>query len=272
MAGSNSTQNGTVHNHNSSAVTANALIFDQCIIASQAAGEVEEEFNMPLKVSGIFIVLFISTLACMVPMFATRFTWIRLPKTFMFGARHFGTGVLIATAFCHLLPTAFLSLHDPCLPSFWISEYTAMPGAIAMGAVFLITCIEMMFSRGGAGSHSHAVPIELTARENPYLHGSASSRASTMSTDTLGKHGKTNAVDYSQDVEGSTMAASALAATKKAVLQCTLLEMGILFHSVFIGMSLSVIPNEEFVVLVAAIAFHRKFVDFQTSMELISLT
>jgi hypothetical protein len=45
---------------------------------------------------------------------------------------------------------------------------------------------------------------------------------------------------------------------KKAVLQCVLLEMGILFHSIFIGMALSVSTGNQFVILLIAISFHRK--------------
>lgn len=45
----------------------------------------------------------------------------------------------------------------------------------------------------------------------------------------------------------------------KALLQCLLLEMGILFHSVFIGMALSVAVGNDFVVLLIAISFHREY-------------
>jgi zinc transporter ZupT len=46
---------------------------------------------------------------------------------------------------------------------------------------------------------------------------------------------------------------------KKALLQCVLLEMGILFHSVFIGMALSVTIGPGFVILLIAIIFHQTF-------------
>lgn len=45
---------------------------------------------------------------------------------------------------------------------------------------------------------------------------------------------------------------------KKLLLQCILLEAGILFHSVFIGMALSVATGTSFIVLLVAISFHRK--------------
>ena len=44
---------------------------------------------------------------------------------------------------------------------------------------------------------------------------------------------------------------------RKMVLQCMLLEMGILFHSVFIGMALSVSIGNQFIILLIAITFHR---------------
>jgi hypothetical protein len=46
---------------------------------------------------------------------------------------------------------------------------------------------------------------------------------------------------------------------KRAVLQVMLLEMGILFHSVFIGMALSVSVGSDFIILLIAIVFHRKW-------------
>lgn len=46
---------------------------------------------------------------------------------------------------------------------------------------------------------------------------------------------------------------------QRAVLQCLMLEAGILFHSVFIGMALSVSTGAAFVVLLVAISFHQTF-------------
>ena len=46
---------------------------------------------------------------------------------------------------------------------------------------------------------------------------------------------------------------------KRMLLQCLLLEAGILFHSVFIGMALSVATGPAFVVFLIAISFHQSF-------------
>jgi zinc transporter 1/2/3 len=55
------------------------------------------------------------------------------------------------------------------------------------------------------------------------------------------------------------MTPSAQASHQKALLQCLLLEAGILFHSVFIGMAVSVSTGPPFAVLLVAICFHQTF-------------
>ena len=52
---------------------------------------------------------------------------------------------------------------------------------------------------------------------------------------------------------------SSPASQQKLLLQCLLLEAGILFHSVFIGIALSVATSTPFLVLLLAISFHQTF-------------
>ncbi|KAK2800660.1 hypothetical protein FQN50_008044 [Emmonsiellopsis sp. PD_5] len=59
---------------------------------------------------------------------------------------------------------------------------------------------------------------------------------------------------------------------KKAVMQCMLLEMGILCHSVFIGMALSVSIGSDFIVLLIAITFHQTFEGLALGSRIASLT
>lgn len=46
---------------------------------------------------------------------------------------------------------------------------------------------------------------------------------------------------------------------RKKLLQCLLLEAGILFHSIFIGMAISVATGPPFIIFLIAIAFHQSF-------------
>lgn len=267
-----------------------------------ASGGVDKrDYNLPLHVGALFIILFVSFMGCAFPLLASKFPGLRIPARFFFVVRHFGTGVLIATAFVHLLPTAFISLGDPCLGSFWVTDYPAMPGAIALAAVFLVTVIEMVFhpsrhvppaqivsSRGGQGcmsninfvaseakdkccsGHATQHPVRdmgpLGGRQSSVaqgltqLHRSTSGRIQPAHQGNEEVNGQDKAV-LSDSAEEDSLEVQTLSPDQKARkdrLQCILLEMGILFHSVFIGMALSVSIGNEFIILLIAIIFHRK--------------
>lgn len=59
---------------------------------------------------------------------------------------------------------------------------------------------------------------------------------------------------------------------QKALLQCLLLEAGILFHSVFIGMALSVATGTSFIVLLIAISFHQTFEGLALGSRIAAIT
>ncbi|KIW04110.1 uncharacterized protein PV09_04921 [Verruconis gallopava] len=298
-------------------------------------------YNTPIHVFALVLILVLSTIACAFPVIVRRYPRFPVPHHFIFLSRHFGTGVLIATAFVHLFPTAYVSLTDPCLPPFWNQRYQPMAGLIAMTSVFVVVSIEMFFAMRGAG-HVHSSDFEVVLsdeddvqayhdRQNGSLRGGRTrgggikrsrgpsnimlgdmnastdnlidgrspsigqpspmppngnpSRKSTDSADedleldldelntnagllngkakqiqgneppentVVGGH-----VDHSTEVHDSHLTDQA--ANQRALLQCLLLEAGILFHSVFIGMALSVSTGPPFLVLLVAISFHQAF-------------
>ncbi|KAF4980706.1 hypothetical protein FZEAL_3374 [Fusarium zealandicum] len=263
-----------------------------------AKGGVDKDaYNTPLHVGALFIILGVSSLACAFPIMASKLPGLRIPSRFFFAVRHFGTGVLIATAFVHLLPTAFISLGDPCLSSFWNKDYPAIPGAIALAAIFLVTVIEMVFHPA-----RHVQPVEITSdrgcqpssaeasqgrgcmgsvgmlpiRDMGPLRGRSSSIGQGLSVlnsrdermenmeeeacedDDNTQPGRKNLEEAS--LEALQMPSpSAEQQQRKELLQCVLLELGILFHSIFIGMALSVSIGNEFIILLIAIVFHQTF-------------
>ncbi|KAL4778508.1 ZIP zinc transporter-domain-containing protein [Aspergillus varians] len=279
---------------------------------SCASGGVDSSvYNTPLHVGALFIILGVSTLACALPILVIRFSLLRIPPSFLFFVRHFGTGVLIATAFVHLLPTAFTLLGDPCLSGFWTTDYPAMPGAISLGGIFLVTLIEMVFSpvrqatrkvskqddRESAGEKAVATQLpqgvyipggvrscEETCdrdgspqiRPKGPLVGRASSFGRTIhrieeesdrvyrissapEANTLPRFSEVKRFSEQQESVKDELQLSEHQKWNKDVMQVFMLEVGILFHSVFIGMSLSVSVGSEFVVLLIAIGFHQTF-------------
>ncbi|KAK4445268.1 zinc-regulated transporter 2 [Podospora aff. communis PSN243] len=245
-----------------------------------------QEYNMPLHVGALFIILAVSGLACGFPMLASKFPVLRIPANFFFGVRHFGTGVLLATAFVHLLPTAFIALGDPCLSKFWTEDYPPMPGAIALIGIFFVTIIEMAFSparqftprssrrtsainlepksdggatvrpSGGGGLCGHADVSTFTRPSHGAGHGESIEHAPVA---TSGRRPVSAASEDSLEAATPVHVLTPEQQHKKSILQCMMLEVGILFHSVFIGMTLSIAVGGDFVVLLIAIAFHQTF-------------
>ena len=278
--------------------------------------------------------------ACSFPVLARRFPRLPIPRRFLFLSRHFGTGVLIATAFVHLLPTAFVSLTDPCLPRFWSESYRAMAGFVAMISVFVVVCVEMFFALKGAG-HVHGSEYDnligdvgrgsrnLTGESdyfrlegqdgsddihlgemqqrggaNPTAQSSSASIAETEAHQTQPKSSEPgkemdddlddldNLDPYTDGDSESTpyrsqhtpqqprahthhrqQASHDISAQnpQRQLLQCLLLEAGILFHSIFIGMAVSVATGTSFVVLLVAISFHQTFEGFALGSRIASL-
>lgn len=219
------------------------------------AGQVKTgAYDLSLHIGALFIILGVSGGACAIPQLISRFP---IPY-FFFAVRHFGTGVLLATAFVHLLPTAFLSLSNPCLPKFWTEDYPPMPGAIALAGVLVVAVVEMILSPA-----RHFVP--------PQRGRLASVDVAVVDRASL------EVLDSDQTVANLSLASASPSPSptpspvekqliltpeqerKKSMLQCVMLEVGILFHSVFIGMALSVSTGGDFVVLLIAISFHREW-------------
>jgi zinc transporter 1/2/3 len=286
------------------------------------SGHAQPDYDIGLHVGGLFIIFFVSSTGCGFPLLVTKFPRLRIPPSFLFAAKHFGTGVLIATAFVHLLPTAFLSLSNPCLSYFWTEGYQAMPGAIMLASIFFVTIIEMVFSParhvcgGNEGVAAVSRPVKkldigeekeqacgkehsslrnapgalmrrtysegsMQVREIGSLRGRNTSISRTLSryreegqrlnaieslSDTSETPGMGLKYEYhnsaiEDDVERSQHdhVLTPEQIHKKAIMQCFLLEMGILFHSIFIGMSLAVAVGNDFIVLLIAIVFHQTF-------------
>lgn len=243
----------------------------------------EAQYNTPLHVGALFAILAVSTTACAFPMLVHKFPALRIPASILFAIRHFGTGVLLATAFVHLLPTAFVSLGDGCLGDFWTTDYPAMPGAIVLAAIFFISTVEMALApaqQGHGGKEEEVVGFGCTERKEGGLEGAGGVVDRDTYLQNLGPlSGRCNSVgrrladmgerdgrvefgegaESEQQCDKGVLRLSAEQEHRKALLQCMLLEMGILFHSVFIGMALSVSVGKEFVILLIAIIFHQTF-------------
>lgn len=196
---------------------------------------------------------------------------------------------------------------DPCLPRFWNEIYPPMPGFIAMIAVFAVVSVEQFFATRGA-KHDHGGTFDGIAAESdnndPHKEGHGHVPLKEVQsyadyTPEQAQHsfqGDSDEEDLNIDDDLDTMDPIADESAvlnrptmhkrhessghgsvvegqdpQKMFLQCLLLEAGILFHSIFIGMAVSVATGAAFVVLLIAIVFHQTFEGFALGARIANL-
>lgn len=248
-----------------------------------------QNYDLGLHIFAVFLILLCGTTACSFPVLVKAFPKLAISRHALFVSRHFGTGVLIALAFAHLLPTAFENLWDECLPYFWTEGYDAMPGVIAMISALVVMLVEMVFTMQGV-RHSHVPPSLENAEDESDRSQSRNTDQSKVcdlprqarDEDATWRMASSNQApkaseppfqeDSAADTRHTSKSASTIrsdaASQQKAIseqqegrmmLQCLLLEAGILFHSVFIGLSISLSSGTTFIALMVAISFHQIF-------------
>lgn len=214
--------------------------------------------RLGLRISSVFVILVGSTFGAVFPVYASHHQSRAIPRWVWFIAKYFGSGVIIATAFIHLLAPANDALRDPCLTG-PITEYPWVEG-IALMTIFILFFVELMAMRyssfaepadhmpsSGRGKTAPAGIVGNPDLEST-MHDPARSVRSRRSShhqpgdDHLG-HVRTHA--YINDY----------AAQITAVF---ILEFGLVFHSIFIGLTLAV-AGEEFSTLYIVLVFHQTF-------------
>ncbi|KAF9151880.1 hypothetical protein BG015_006099 [Linnemannia schmuckeri] len=107
-----------------------------------------EDYDLSLHIGGLFANMAASTFGVLLPILFA-YTTFNAQTTYKIHsviqtARTFGSGVILATAFIHMLPTAFSNLSDPSLPEIFQEDtgYTGWAGLIAMVSAMLLQLLE----------------------------------------------------------------------------------------------------------------------------------
>ncbi|KAF9575709.1 hypothetical protein EC968_001899 [Mortierella alpina] len=265
--------------------------------------EVPEAYDLPLHIGALFANMAASALGVLLPiLFAyTTFnakTTGRIHSVIQ-TARNFGSGVILATAFIHMLPSAFSDLADKSLPEIFQEDtgYAGWAGLIAMTAALLLHLLEFTATQRFFNRARELKQQREQARVHAMdrLQDSPGEKAKVRVTDTdsleeghashtglenvdpcvhVGHvHGgeillvNKNNQDH-QDPSVHASDSSLLAEEAEAHAQeekrtrligTYILEFGIALHSVIIGISLGTTVGAEFVSLLIALLFHQFF-------------
>ncbi|EGG00902.1 uncharacterized protein MELLADRAFT_92865 [Melampsora larici-populina 98AG31] len=213
--------------------------------------------RLGLRVGAIFIILVTSLFGTLFPILTRRSSLFVIPAAAYEFAKYFGSGVIIATAFIHLLAPANEALSSDCLTGAW--KVYPWPEAISMISVFVLFLVEIIAFRVGTArltrlgvryhthgsgdpghaDHSHTIGAGGDLRPE---HGGDDSGQSVL--------GKVS------DEDPAAVTAAQASATAQLI-SVAILEIGVVFHSAVIGLTLAVDP--QFTTFFIVIIFHQMF-------------
>ncbi|KAK5071014.1 high-affinity Zn(2+) transporter zrt1 [Lithohypha guttulata] len=212
------------------------------------------DYNIGLRIGSIFIILATSSLAVFFPLSLHKLPFGKINFVLFTIVKQFGTGIIISTAFVHLYTHANLMFTNDCLAGI---NYEATTSAVVMAGLFVAFLVEYVSHR-----FVRTRSPKRTDDETNINNSGGSQGGSISGTDSKQVRRTTAASTTLQNISHSHAPADFDPNTTLAVL---VMEAGILFHSVLIGLTLVVAPDSSgntsgyYNTLLAVIVFHQFF-------------
>ncbi|PQQ15330.1 zinc transporter 1-like [Prunus yedoensis var. nudiflora] len=221
------------------------MVFGDCTCESKDT-EHNKEAALKYKLGSIASILVAGAFGVSLPLLGKKIPTLRPENDIFFMIKAFAAGVILATGFIHILPDAFDNLTSPCLKEnpwgkFPFTGFVAMLSAI--GTLMVDSLATGYYQRSNIKSNQVTVH-ELETGD--HVHGHAADHV----------HGHTHATQ--SHAHGSEELMSSELIRHRVISQ--VLELGILVHSVIIGISLGASQSPETIKpLMVALSFHQFF-------------
>ncbi|KFK44913.1 hypothetical protein AALP_AA1G319000 [Arabis alpina] len=210
----------------------------------------DENKAFNLKLIAIFAILITSLIGVCLPFSASSFSAFKPEKSHFLILKSFASGIILSTGFIHVLPTSFDMLSSPCLNDnpwhkFSFTGFVAMISAVFTLMVDSITT--SVFTRSGRRdprAAANVAPAE-TPDQEIGLHAS--------------HHGYGHDLNVDHEDNDKELGSFYLQLLRYRVI-AIVLELGIVMHSIVIGLSLGATNNTCTIKgLIAALCFHQMF-------------
>uniref|UniRef100_A0A7N0SWN7 Uncharacterized protein n=1 Tax=Kalanchoe fedtschenkoi TaxID=63787 RepID=A0A7N0SWN7_KALFE len=214
-----------------------------CDAAEEGGDHASRSAALNYKYGAIASILFGGALGVCIPIFGNRVPELRPETNTFFVIKAFAAGVILSTGFIHVLPDAFESLSSPCLPDtpwakFPFTGFVAM--VAAMGTLMIDAFATSYYSRAKGSGKARVVGRDEEEAEEGHV-----------AVHTHATHGHSHG-----PVE---LAGGASEMLRHRVIS-QVLELGIVIHSVIIGISLGASEDPSTIrPLIAALTFHQFF-------------
>ncbi|KAJ5500136.1 hypothetical protein N7453_009187 [Penicillium expansum] len=236
-SGTEDSQSEDAHEESSSEATQNCHFHAgvECIRGTEysVVWYSSKRLRHPLRIGTLFVVLVTSSIGVFAPILLMKLPFASINGVVATVIKQFGTGIIIATGFIHLYTHANLMFTNECLGEL---EYEATTSAVVVAGLSLLATAK--------NSPAETIPSESesqqTQQKGQHDHSSDQQQQPTVAC--LGhSHG-------SFDLTGPNSKFSVM-----------VMEAGILFHSILIGLTLVVAGDSFYKTLLVVIVFHQFF-------------
>lgn len=201
--------------------------------SSGSCERVDRDYNIPLRIGLLFVILVTSALGSFGPILVSKLFTFDTNGIIITILKQFGTGVIISTAFVHLMTHAGLMWGSDCINL----SYESTATAITMAGIFITFIIEYVVFRVTSSIPSKKLENESGISDAGKDDNIISERSLSMDNNNSNEN-----IYYPNDS-----------------IRCSLLEAGIVFHSILIGVTLVVAGDSFFITLFIVIVFHQFF-------------
>lgn len=212
--------------------------------SAETCERVDRDYDIPLRIGLLFVILVTSAIGSFGPIVLTSFFKFKLDGVIITILKQFGTGIIISTAFVHLMTHADLMWGNSCITLGYESTATS----ITMAGIFLTFLIEYLGNRL-IGWRSQKSSKRLIGRGNP-------EKANDITEETISP-----ASTHNHD--GPVLVNDEFS--------CVVMEAGIVFHSILLGITLVVAGDSYFITLFIVIMFHQMFEGIALSTRIVEL-
>ena len=203
---------------------------DACIVPNG-----NDPFDMNLHIGAVYIIFGLSMTGVALPIIAKQALTSATGKVVITMAKLFGVGVIMATGFVHMLIPAVTTLNNPCLPEPF-SVFKGMAGVVAIAGAFMIHLFQLL-------------TVRMIDAEK-YRQSIESEKLTIESGVEITDEGHSHDEDHAHSV---------LMSLSEQQVSAYLLELGVMSHSVIIGLTLGITTGREFTSLLIALSFHQFF-------------
>jgi zinc transporter 1/2/3 len=251
-----------------STMTSTSLSSDPC------ASELSGEYNTPLHVGAVFIILFVSLAGVFATLLGKYVRRLQLSTLTLCLGKTAGTGILICTALVHMLLPSNASLTSPCVPAAFSEDYEAYAYLFALLAALAMQSLETLVARAvrgaprgaspaalhapAAGCHTPDCPAESIAVDP--MHANAIGGGSSESSGGgLGGHPPPAYAHSHSHSHSHGHGGGGGGSQSSPLLSALFAEFGYTVHSIFIGLAVGVVNRDELPPLLIALCFHQFF-------------